>query len=266
MILAYVPVLHAGYLNFFRQHPEADQLFLVGEDLTVDIEAFQKDIRALPPVEMQQALEALGMFTQVKVVGKKELIELGKNSAFNWVMPDEELMHELAERFFVGQKVTFDTVFLRWDKKSILAQKPVVPKTVMSRAEVLKEKSADWWRQVGAVLVKNGEVIAEGWNHHLPSSLEPYFQGDPRASFHKGEQIELSTAIHAEASVIAEAAKKGLSTKNTELYVTTFPCPVCAKLIAAAGISNLYFTEGYAMLDGETILRANGVEICQIEL
>ena len=47
------------------------------------------------------------------------------------------------------------------------------------------------------------------------------------------------------------------------MYVTDFPCPPCARLIAAAGISRLYFRDGYAVLDGEEILRAAGVDILQ---
>jgi dCMP deaminase len=47
------------------------------------------------------------------------------------------------------------------------------------------------------------------------------------------------------------------------MYVTDFPCPPCAKLIAAAGISRLYFREGYAVLDGQDVLDAAGVEVVQ---
>ena len=45
------------------------------------------------------------------------------------------------------------------------------------------------------------------------------------------------------------------------MYVTDFPCPPCAKLIAGAGIAKLCFREGYAVLDGQDVLEAAGVEI-----
>jgi dCMP deaminase len=76
--------------------------------------------------------------------------------------------------------------------------------------------------------------------------------------------LELSTAIHAEASLIAQAAREGISTKAAVLYVTDFPCPPCAKLIAGAGIAKLYFRTGYAVLDGEGVLAAAGVEVVQV--
>ncbi len=273
-ILAYVPVLHQGYMNFFQRHQDAKVLYLVGESVTSEIEAFTKDIRALPASEIGKALEALALFKEVKIVQKNDLEVLAKKADLEWIMPDEEIMHQLAEKYFSQQKVAFDSSFLRWDRKSILKERPVESAKVILPAEFneqflkmateLKEKSADWWRQVAGVIVKDGQVLLSAWNHHLPSELEPYFNGDPRGTFHKGEYIELSTAIHAESSLVAEAAKKGISLDGAELYVTTFPCPVCAKLVAAAGIKKVYFSEGYAMLDGESVLKAAGVEIFKV--
>ena len=273
-ILAYIPVLHQGYLNFFQRHQDAKILYLVGESITSEVEAFVKDIRALPAFEMQRALFALAVFEEVKIAQKKDLEALAKAENLEWVMPNEELMHQLAEAFFTPQKVTFDSSFLRWDRKSILTERPVenakeiLPEAFnqqfLNVASELKEKSADWWRRVAGVIVKDGQLLLSAWNHHLPSELEPYFNGDPRGTFHKSEYIELSTAIHAESSLVAEAAKKGISLAGSELYVTTFPCPVCAKLIATAGVKRVYFSEGYAMLDGESILQTSGVEIYKV--
>jgi dCMP deaminase len=47
--------------------------------------------------------------------------------------------------------------------------------------------------------------------------------------------------------------------------VTDFPCPPCAKLLAAADIERLYYREGYAVLDGEAVLEAAGVEVVQAQ-
>ncbi len=275
VIFAYVPVLHQGYLNFFEKHPEAKELFLIDKTVTADSEPFVKDIRVVAAEKMKKVMDALGIFENVTVVSAKNLERLASQDR-EWIMPDEEFMHELAQKYFskAASQPHFDTTFLRWDRKNILANKEVesakniLPadfnKKFLEQATALKEKSADWWRQVGAVLAKNGEAQIFAWNHHLPSELESYFNGDPRGTFHKGEYIELSTALHAESSIIAEAAKKGISLLGSELYVTTFPCPVCAKLVASAGIKRVYFSEGYAMLDGETLLQAAGVEIYKV--
>jgi dCMP deaminase len=49
------------------------------------------------------------------------------------------------------------------------------------------------------------------------------------------------------------------------MYVTDFPCPPCAKLIAGAGIAKLYFRSGYAVLDGQEVLEAAGVELLKVD-
>jgi len=77
--------------------------------------------------------------------------------------------------------------------------------------------------------------------------------------------LELSTTTHAEAQLIADAARRGVATEGAVMYVTDFPCPPCAKLVAAAGVSRLYFRTGYAVLDGNDILVAGGVEIVRVE-
>ena len=125
--------------------------------------------------------------------------------------------------------------------------------------------SVDWWRQVGAAIRFADGTIASAVNEHNPHRLSPYAVGDPRANFSQGVHLELSTATHAEASLIAQAAREGVSTKAAAMYVTDFPCPPCAKLIAAAGIAKLYFIRtGYAVLDGEDVLAAAGVEVVQV--
>ena len=93
----------------------------------------------------------------------------------------------------------------------------------------------------------------------------PYVNGDPRNNFHKGDHIEISTAIHAEAQMIAEAARKGVSLEGADMYVTVFPCPPCAKLIAFSGIKNLYCGGGYGVLDGEAVLKSKDVKIFFVE-
>lgn len=269
-ILAYIPVLHQGYLDFFQRHPEAKNLYLVGESFTQSVESFQKDIRALPTEQMQKAIQALNAFDNVAVM---ETTDISSKIASHdsLIMPNEVIMHDIAKQLGRGNEnlpIAFDTVFLRWDKNKILEQTPVSsaqPGSVMDIADSLKNHSADWWRQVGAVVVKNGEVLLQTHNQHVPTPLEPYYHGDPRADFHKGELIELSTAMHAEANIIAQAARDGIALAQSDLYVTTFPCPVCAKLIAYSGIKRVYYQDGYAMLDGESILTSQGVEIVKVE-
>ena len=128
------------------------------------------------------------------------------------------------------------------------------------------EKSPDWWRQIGAIALKDGKILLTGFNKPVPSkdyTLGPF--GDPRSNFDAGIGFEISKAIHAEAGVIATAARRGLPLEGASLYITTFPCPVCAKSIAASGIKRVYYSKGYSLLDAEDVLRAAGVEIVLVK-
>jgi deoxycytidylate deaminase len=61
-----------------------------------------------------------------------------------------------------------------------------------------------------------------------------------------GDLIEFSRAVHAEMDAIFSAARNGMSTVGTRLFVTTFPCHYCARGILTAGIDEVQFIEPYS--------------------
>lgn len=270
VIVAYMPVVHQGYLRFFAEQAEAT-IYILDRELTQTYEPLQKDIRALEPSQIVASLQALLPGRSIEIATRQTLAELNQSDQ-DISLPDEDISHQIATEFLSQAKTSFSSIFLRWDKNRATFQTEPQPTATitqnefMSQALTNSQKSADWWRQVGGVIVKDGKVILEAHNHHLPHQQQPYIVGDPRASFHKGENIELSTAIHAEANLIAQAAQQGLAVSGASLYVTTFPCPVCAKLVAESGIKELYYADGYAMLDGEEILKSRGVKLTKLDL
>jgi dCMP deaminase len=271
--VAYVPVLHEGYRRFLETHARGGRLFVVGAELYVEYRPLAKDIRALSADLVASAISAWDLCAEVAVLDAEGARALAAQSP-QITMPAEDVSYQLAERFFERCEVLFDTVFLRWDKTrtaQLLRARPqrtVSPPEAFAdlalAAEAAAAGSVDWWRQVGAAIrLDSGEVRAST-NVHNPHRLSAYAVGDPRGNFYKGVGLELSTATHAEANLIARAARDGLATRGAVLYVTDFPCPPCAKLIAAAGIARLYFREGYAVLDGQDVLQDAGVEVVQV--
>jgi dCMP deaminase len=272
-VVAYVPVLHEGYRRFFEHHARDAPLFVVGAELHVDYRPLAKDIRALSADLVASAVAAWGICAEVSVLDAQGARALAAGRP-RITMPAEDVSFQLVERFFERCEVRFDTVFLRWDKtRTAQLLRPREHRTVSTdeafadlalAAESAALGSIDWWRQVGAAIRLPGGEVRASTNVHNPHPLSAYAAGDPRSNFFKGVGLELTTATHAEARLIAEAAREGLPTEGAVLYVTDFPCPPCAKLIAAAGIARLYFREGYAVLDGQDVLQAAGVEVLQV--
>jgi dCMP deaminase len=273
-VVAYVPVLHDGYRRFLQAHAVGRPLYLIGPRLFDDYRPLAKDIRRLDPELVAQAIASWGICGEVHVLDEAAAARLASLEPA-LTLPAEDVSYRIVERFFSRCDVRYDTVFLRWDKtRAAQLLRPQAPPPSDASDPLLAELvaaasaeaagSVDWWRRVGAALrLREGTVLAAR-NEHLPHPLSPYAAGDPRANFHKGVRLELTTAMHAEARLIARAAREGLSTAGAALYVTDFPCPPCAKLIAAAGVERLYFKEGYAVLDGEEVLAAAGVRVAQV--
>lgn len=61
-----------------------------------------------------------------------------------------------------------------------------------------------------------------------------------------GELLEFSRAVHAEMDALLTAARKGVSSVGTRMWVTTFPCHYCARHIVSAGVDEVQFIEPYA--------------------
>jgi len=274
-IIAYVPVLHRGYLRFFEKYKSADKIFVLGQELIKETDYLNKEIRALDPNLIQKSIASWDFLPDVFILGKGDIKKIiSEFEAF--VMPNEDVMRDIAKKYFSGKKIIFDEVFLRWDKHIAVKEFPVNADVKISKDKFDKDmilsalsasaKSSDWWRRVGAVVVKDSEIIISACNQHVPSPHMPSVNGDPRSCFHKGVHLELSTAIHAESAAIAEAARKGISLEGASIYVTNFPCPPCAKAIAYSGIKKLYYTVGYGVLDGESILKSRGVEIIFVDV
>ncbi|MFA6536708.1 MAG: deaminase [Candidatus Paceibacterota bacterium] len=277
-VIAYVPVLHEGYRRFFEKHQDAEIFYILGKDLIALEDYLRKEIRELNPILMVEAIKGLGFKPEVEILEKDKLIKLIQASKANeaiFVLPAEDVCRRVAKEFLSGQEVIFDSVFLRLDKHKTMEEKPVeadqkisqadFDREVIGKLKIEAEKSSDFWRHIGGAIVRDGKIIAVAHNEHLPSQHSPYANGDPRTTLHKGVGIEYSTAIHSEAKLIAEAARDGVSLKGADLYVTIFPCPVCAKQIAFAGIKRLFYAGGYSILDQEKILKSKGVEIIYVE-
>ena len=100
---------------------------------------------------------------------------------------------------------------------------------------------------VGAVIVKNKQVLATGYNGSPSGSAHCTAQGFcyPGLSSCDASKAMPSRAVHAEANAIAQAAKHGISTEGASIYVTLEPCLSCLKLIISAGIREVFYETAF---------------------
>ena len=270
----YAPVYHRGHRDWWIRHPEAKTVVLVAGQMLTDVAPTHKDIHALSVEEMALVVKAVGCFDEVIIINDEKKAKILQD--YQLLVPDdEELLEWLITQGVAQKQLQVENIWLRWTRKRAMARQEIsgakllrttdpVWQERLCQAQLLGQKSSDWWRQVGAILWLADGRILTGHNRHLPEAETPTIRGDIRGQFHRGEHWELGTAIHAEAALIAQAAKKGYQTADATLLVTDFPCPNCAKLIGEAGIKTVYFGQGYSIADGEEVLASYGVELWQV--
>ncbi|GAA6622516.1 deoxycytidylate deaminase [Scytonema sp. NUACC26] len=100
---------------------------------------------------------------------------------------------------------------------------------------------------VGAVIVKNKQVLATGYNGPPSGSVHCTSQGYCYRGLSScdASQTLPSRAVHAEANAIAQAAKHGIPTDGASIYVTLEPCLSCLKLIISAGIKEVFYETSF---------------------
>jgi len=105
-------------------------------------------------------------------------------------------------------------------------------------AEQVKLKSKDQSTQIGAVVVGlDNEVLSTGYNS-FPRGLDDSIQ-------ERQERPEKYFWFeHAERNAIYNAARIGVSLKNSTIYLTSgIPCMDCARGIVNSGIKTVYCKE-----------------------
>lgn len=114
----------------------------------------------------------------------------------------------------------------------------------MDLAEATAKDSTCLGRQVGAVIVKNNEIIATGYNTVPDSQISCIVQGFCYVGVNScAESDRPSRSIHAEVNAIAQAAMLSGGVKGATIYTTLHPCLNCMKAIAAAQISEVVFRD-----------------------
>ena len=201
-----------------RYYQDSDKKLLEGE-----FRSIQKDIRALETKQIVETLQILLSDREIKLVRSEAELEI-LNEYEEIVMSDDEISDWLAEKFLAEKDIVRDSIFLRWSESKSKQKSDVVPDKVVTGDELHRalmrqvvgesEKSGDWWRQTAAAVAKDGKLISIAHNTHKPSDQNQYVLGDPRANSSRGLALEVSTALHAEEAVVADALYDSASNRE----------------------------------------------------
>ncbi len=94
-------------------------------------------------------------------------------------------------------------------------------------------------KHVGAVIVRDKNILSTGYNGSLPGLPHCDDVG------HLMEDGHCVRTLHAEANALMQAAKHGTRVEGATIYITASPCFHCFKLIASAGIKRICYGEFY---------------------
>ena len=139
----------------------------------------------------------------------------------------------------------------------------------MKIANLVAERSTCSRAKIGAVIVKDKNILSTGYNG-APSGL-PHCT-DVGCLVYKSitpdgrEEENCFRTIHAEINAIAQAAKHGSSINNADIYITHSPCIHCLKVLINAGIQNIYYQNEYKLDTIAEMLEQSGVQLHKVTL
>ena len=138
----------------------------------------------------------------------------------------------------------------------------------LQMAEIWAKRSKANRKQVGALIVKDKQIISDGYNGMPAGDVDDTCEewavkaDDPTLTpFMRTKQA----VLHAESNALAKIAENGgVGAQGATLYVTMSPCFECAKLIKQAKIKRVVFRELYRDVSGITFLSSRGVKVEQL--
>lgn len=133
-------------------------------------------------------------------------------------------------------------------------------KMLMEIALVVEKRSTCNRGSSGAIISRDGRIIATGYN------------GPVRFAHHCSPQFCDTTkpcvrSVHAEANALIFAARHGISVEGASLYCTTSPCShICAPLIINSGISRVIYLREFRDISGIEALKMSGIMVVKHDI
>ncbi len=123
----------------------------------------------------------------------------------------------------------------------------------LEMAKVVSKRSTCLRRRFGAVIVNNNVIVSTGYNgapRNTPNCTDLGKCYRKERNIPAGSNYEKCRSVHAEANAIINAAREGVSVKDTQIYlygenadtnqvISSKPCKMCRRMIINAGIQKV---------------------------
>jgi dCMP deaminase len=130
----------------------------------------------------------------------------------------------------------------------------------MTIAYVVAARSTCDRKHVGAVIVRDRTILSTGYNGSIRGMPHCDEEG------HMMEGGHCVATIHAESNAIIQSARNGVRIEGASIYVTASPCWNCFKMIANAGITEIYYHEFYRDDRIFQVAERLGIKLIPVEL
>lgn len=124
-------------------------------------------------------------------------------------------------------------------------------------ADAAQERSTCLRRRFGAIIVRDDEIVATGYNgapRGRRNCTDLNYCARKELNVPAGQRYELCRSVHAEANAIISAARRdmlggtlylvGRDAATGDYYSETTPCAMCRRLIINAGIQTVVCRTG----------------------
>ena len=146
--------------------------------------------------------------------------------------------------------------------------RPSWDKYFIEIAKLVQTRSNCVSRKVGAVITVDNQIVATGYNgapKHLHHCIDAGGCLRKLNNIESGTRQEICRAVHAEQNAIISAAVKGVSIKGGTLYLNTYPCSICTRMLINAEIKRIVYDSDYNDPLSKEMLDERGIEVVRFK-
>ena len=162
---------------------------------------------------------------------------------------------------------------------------PKLSRAYMDVARRFADLSYAQRRRVGCVIVKD-DIVHPGYNgtpagwdnscenrEYMPTATGTILERDldrewphvDEDSYRRYRLVTKKEVLHAESNALAKMLKAGMSTRDSDVYVTLSPCIDCAKMLFQAGVRSVTYADNYRDDAGVRFLQQAGVKVSKMD-